>query len=62
VSVDMSPEAIDARLRRVSQLRRLCLSLARAGAEAGQAKRPIDPSRAREQHGPYPDGTSKKSD
>ena len=30
MTVDMSAHAIDVRLRRVSQLRRLCLSLAKA--------------------------------
>jgi hypothetical protein len=30
MSVDMSPRAVTTRLRRVAQLRRLCLSLARA--------------------------------
>lgn len=33
---DMSGSAIDIRLRRVAQLRRLCLSLARAGRLAGK--------------------------
>jgi len=40
--VDMSSKAIDARLRQVEQLRRLCLSLGRAGERAratGQASR-----------------------
>ena len=32
---DMSPEAVTARLKRVSQLRALCLSLAEAGRRAG---------------------------
>lgn len=32
MDVDMSPQAVTARLRRVSQLRDLCLSLARAKA------------------------------
>jgi len=30
MKIDMSPKAIDMRLRRVSQLRRLCLALAKA--------------------------------
>ena len=30
VKVDMSPKAVSLRLKRVSQLRRLCLSLAKA--------------------------------
>jgi hypothetical protein len=30
MKVDMSPKAVTARLKRVSQLRRLCLSLAKA--------------------------------
>jgi hypothetical protein len=37
MSVDMSPRAVTTRLRRVSQLRRLCLSLGRAGARAARA-------------------------
>ncbi len=32
---DMSPEAITARLQRVEELRRLCLSLGEAGKKAG---------------------------
>lgn len=32
MSVDMSPRAVTARLRRVSELRDLCLALAKAGA------------------------------
>lgn len=35
MKVDMSPQAVTARLKRVSQLRRLCLSLA--------AAKPINP-------------------
>ena len=34
MSIDMSPAAITLRIRRVSQLRNLCLRLAKAGAEA----------------------------
>lgn len=30
MKIDMSPKAVDTRLRRVSQLRRLCLALAKA--------------------------------
>ncbi len=32
---DLSPKAVTARLKRVSQLRALCLSLAEAGRRAG---------------------------
>lgn len=32
--VDMSPEAVTARLRRVDELNRLCRSLAKAGRDA----------------------------
>jgi hypothetical protein len=35
MKADMSPEAITIRLRRVSQLRRLCVSLRNAGRDAG---------------------------
>jgi hypothetical protein len=34
MSIDMSPAAVTLRIRRVSQLRNLCLRLAKAGAEA----------------------------
>ena len=53
--VDMSPEAVTGRLRRCSQLRRLCLSLAKA--------RPVPPTAT-----PDPDacsdnaGASERSD
>ncbi len=35
VQPDMSPKAVTARLKRMSQLRALCLSLAEAGRRAG---------------------------
>jgi hypothetical protein len=38
MKVDMSPKAISARLRIVSQLRRLCLSLAKAKPLAQKEK------------------------
>jgi hypothetical protein len=34
MKTDMSPAAVTLRIRRVSQLRNLCLRLAKAGAEA----------------------------
>ncbi len=37
MKADMSASAVDGRLRRVSQLRRPCLSLARAGKRAEKA-------------------------
>jgi hypothetical protein len=37
--VDYSEEAIDLRIRRLAQLRDLCLSLARAGAAAREKRR-----------------------
>ena len=37
---DMSPKAVTVRLKRVSQLRGLCLSLAEAGRRAGLHSRP----------------------
>ena len=40
VQPDMSPKAVTARLKRVSQLRALCLSLAEAGRRAGLHSRP----------------------
>jgi hypothetical protein len=46
MSIDMSRAAVTLRIRRVSQLRSLCLRLAKAGAEArkkGQLK-PVTPS------------------
>ena len=36
--VDMSSQAIDTRFRRVSQLRRLCLSLGKAGLKENREK------------------------
>jgi hypothetical protein len=38
--VDMSSEAIATRFRRVSQLRRLCLSLGKAGLKENPEKEP----------------------
>jgi hypothetical protein len=38
MKADMSPKAITARLRRVSQLRRLCLSLRKAGQVANASR------------------------
>lgn len=46
-AVDMSPGAITARLQMVERLRRLCLSLARAG-------RQLTPSSRGEGEGPAP--------
>jgi hypothetical protein len=46
MSTDMSPAAVTLRIRRASQLRNLCLRLAKAGAEArknGQLE-PVTPS------------------
>jgi hypothetical protein len=46
MKTDMSPAAVTLRIRRVSQLRNLCLRLAKAGAEArrkGQLA-PLTPS------------------
>ena len=40
VEVDLSPKAVTARLKRMSQLRTLCLSLAAAGRRAGLHDRP----------------------
>lgn len=40
VQPDMSAKAVTARLKRVSQLRALCLSLAEAGRRAGLHDRP----------------------
>ena len=37
MTVDMSPKAVTVRLRRLSQLRDLCLSLGAAGRRAGLA-------------------------
>ncbi len=58
MKVDMSPEAVTARLRRVEELRRLCLSLGEAGEKAGlhgggagtparEGKRPDGPPEAK---------------
>ena len=43
MKTDMSPRAVTARLKRVEQLRRLCLSLGRA--------KPVTPEKKREQEG-----------
>lgn len=40
--VDMSSQAIDTRFRRVSQLRRLCLSLGKAGLKENREKESPD--------------------
>ena len=40
---DLSSKAVTARLKRVSQLRALCLSLAEAGRRAGLHRRPTYP-------------------
>ena len=40
---DLSSKAVTARLKRVSQLRALCLSLAEAGRRAGLHRRPTHP-------------------
>lgn len=45
MKVDMSAKAVAVRLKRVSQLRRLCLSLAKslpAGPQAGTDEKTID--------------------
>jgi hypothetical protein len=39
MKVDMSPQAIATRLKRVSQLRRLCLSLAKAKPAAAEIRK-----------------------
>jgi hypothetical protein len=41
VKVDMSPEAVTARLKRVSQLRRLCLALGKATPVAPAPSTPM---------------------
>jgi len=54
IDVEMSPAAIDARLRQTSQLRRLCLSLADAGRRAA-----LDQIReAASEYYPEPDSSS----
>ena len=48
MKIDMSPKAVDTRLRRVSQLRRLCLALAKSKpvneAAAPEELRPEKPA------------------
>ena len=41
MKVDMSPEAVTARLKRVSQLRRLCLALGKATPVAPAPSTPM---------------------
>jgi hypothetical protein len=50
VKVDMSPEAVSTRLRRVSQLRRLCLALGKA---TPVAPAPSAPASKRETAAPH---------
>jgi hypothetical protein len=40
MKTDMSPAAVTMRIRQVSQLRKLCLSLAKAGREAREDEPP----------------------
>lgn len=42
MKIDMSPKAVDTRLRRVSQLRRLCLALAKS-KPVGEPAAPENP-------------------
>jgi hypothetical protein len=60
MDVDMSPEAVTIRLKRASQLRRLCLELGKmkpvtstkpSAAETGAAD-PASPMESRERHEP----------
>jgi hypothetical protein len=46
MKVDLSPKAVTTRLQRVSQLRRLCLSLMKAGAKQRQSA-PTEPDAAK---------------
>ena len=64
MKVDMSPAAVTLRIRRVSQLRNLCLRLGKAGAEArrkGQLP-PLTPSTSTAGTDPRSDGTHRDSD
>lgn len=47
MKVDMSPKAISTRLKLVSQLRRLCLSLAKAKPVGQKEKRKINAEKGR---------------
>jgi len=49
--VDMSPQAVTLRIRRLAQLRNLCLSLAKAGALAREKQR-LEKENARADQGP----------
>jgi hypothetical protein len=51
MKVDYSEQAIDLRIRRLAQLRNLCLSLAKAGA-AAREKRRAEKENARADQGP----------
>jgi hypothetical protein len=55
----MSPEAITRRLRKVAQLRNLCLSLGKAG-KAAASQQPVDaPDAARPSSNAEPAGNAK---
>jgi hypothetical protein len=58
---DMSPAAVTLRIRRVSQLRDLCLRLGKAGDEA-RRKGQLKPSTSRAETGPQSGGTRPDSD
>ena len=45
MAIDMSPEAIERRLRQVSEARKLGLSLRRAGEQIGDALSPVEPEK-----------------
>jgi hypothetical protein len=64
MKVDMSPAAVTLRIRRVSQLRNLCLRLGKAGAEArrnGQLP-PLKSSTSTAETDPQSDETRPGSD
>jgi hypothetical protein len=64
MKVDMSSAAVTLRIRRVSQIRNLCLRLGKAGTEArrnGQLP-PLKPSTSRAETDPRSDETHRDSD
>lgn|GEM_PF-1000567 len=64
MKVDMSPAAVTLRIRRVSQLRNLCLRLGKAGAEARRTGQlpPLKSSTSKAESDPQSGGTRRDSD
>ena len=61
--IDMSPQKVSQRLRRVAQMRRLCLKLRSAGRkldlDSGVNGQIVEADKTKEQQGPWPQPSSK---